>query len=282
MKHSHFTFTNKDGLELFARGWHKGLNDDNDKGIIYLIHGLGEHSGRYDHVAEALTGAGYQVFGFDLRGHGLSQGKRGYTPSFDHLLDDMHTFIEEVNERYTFSCPSFLYGHSLGANLVINFALRRPIDGINGVIATSPSLKLAMQPPIAKLFLAKVMADLMPAFTLSSELDPAHLSRDQAIVKAYRDDVYVHDRLSARLAMDIIESGQYGLDNVENWQIPLLLMHGTEDKICDFEATKTFADKGNGYIRFIPCEDCYHEIHNEPGKEAHIAVMISWLNQHSN
>ena len=276
MNHTSFTFSSTDGLSLLGRAWLS--NRENPTGIVHLVNGLGEHSGRYAHVAETLNEAGYHFTGFDLRGHGLSEGKRGYTPDFEHLLDDIQISITETASRFDQPFPIFLYGHSLGANLVLNYALRRKHD-LAGVIATAPSLRLAFKPSKVKLLMGKLMAKIMPSFTMSNALEIEALSRDKAVVKAYRDDVYVHDRISARLAIDLLESGQYALDHARDWKLPLLLMHGTADRITSHQASQEFADKTSTKVDLVLWDDYYHEIHNDFGSDDVLAKMITWLNK---
>ena len=276
MNHTSFTFSSSDGLSLLGRAWISPQNKI--KGMVHLVNGLGEHSGRYAHVAETLNQAGYHLTGFDLRGHGLSEGKRGFTQDFDHLLDDIQVSLEETTSRFGHAWPIYLYGHSLGANLVLNYALRRKSD-LSGVIATAPSLRLAFEPSKIKLLIGKIMAKLMPSFTMSNTLDVDALSRDSAVVKAYQDDVYVHDRLSARLAMDIFESGQYTLDHAQEWDLPLLLMHGTGDRITSHQASQEFAEDASDNVEFVSWENYYHEIHNDFGSAAVINKMVTWLDK---
>jgi len=276
MNHTSFTFSSKEGLSLLGRTWLS--NREKPLGIVHLVNGLGEHSGRYAHVAETLNDAGYHFTGFDLRGHGLSEGKRGYTPDFEHLLDDIQISLTETASKFNRPLPIFLYGHSLGANLVLNYALRRKHD-LAGVIATAPSLRLAFKPSKIKLLIGRLMAKIMPSFTMSNSLEIDALSRDKAVVKAYRDDVYVHDRISARLAIDLFESGQYALDHAQDWKIPLLLMHGTADRITSHQASQEFAEKSSKKVDLVFWEDYYHEIHNDFGSDAVLAKMITWLDK---
>lgn len=119
----------------------------------------------------------------------------------------------------------------------------------------------------------------MPAFTLKNGLETEALSRNQAVVKAYRDDVYVHDKISAQLGMDLLISGQFALENSANWKLPLLLVHGSADRISSPEASEQFAQSANGQVTFHLFEDYYHEIHNDMGSEAFSELLISWLDQ---
>ena len=275
MQSGNFNFSSKDGLTFFGRVWQA---QGTPKGVVNLVHGLGEHSGRYAHVAEAMTKAGYHFIGFDLRGHGLSEGKRGHTPDYDHILDDVSLFLEKSKEFFDPDLPNFLYGHSLGGSIVLNYALRRP-NNVSGVISTDPSLGLAFEPPKIKLFLGKVMAKLMPTFSMNNALEVEALARDEAIVKAYQDDVLVHDRLSAKLVMELFDSGQYALDHAAEWQIPLLLMHGTADRISSSEKSQEFAEKAGEIVTLRLWDGYYHEVHNDVGKEQVIETMIDWLDE---
>ena len=271
-----FTFRSKDGLSLFGRAWVSST--EKSKGIIHLIHGLGEHSGRYDHIGKALAENGYHLAAFDLRGHGLSEGPRGHAPGLNHLFDDIYIFLHESKKHLGNSLPVFLYGHSLGGNLVINLGVRNNFE-MKGAIVTSPALQLATPQPKLKVALANFLAKWMPRFTLKNGLERNALSRNAAIVKAYQDDVYVHDRISARMGLDLLESGSIALEHAQKWNAPLLLMHGTADRITSWKASKEFAHKAGEAVELIPWEDYYHELHNDFGSEKVINKMVEWLDQ---
>lgn len=276
MQDGTFNFKTNDGLTLLGRVWQ---TTGTPKGIVNLVHGLGEHSGRYDYVAGALTKAGYNLISFDLRGHGLSEGKKGHTPDINHLMDDITLFLKKSKSLFAGDFPNFLYGHSLGGLLVINYGLRQEPD-LAGLIATDPALGLSFEPPKAKLMLGKIMADLLPAFSMNNALELDALSRDAAIVQAYKDDVLVHSRISAKLAIELIDGGVYALEHAGELDLPLLLMHGTADRIASSKASEKFANKAGGKVTLRLWEGYYHEIHNDIGKEEVIACMIEWLNSH--
>lgn len=263
-----------DGLRFYACGWEP---DRESRAALALVHGHGEHVGRYAHVGEALAQAGYALMGFDLRGHGRSDGPRGHTPDYEALLSDLDLLLEQVTNRYP-KVPVVLYGHSLGGNLVLNYALRRK-PKIAGVIATGPWLKLAFEPPALQVTLGRVMDKLAPAFTQKSGLETAALSRDSGIVKAYLDDPLVHDRISARLFVAMYESGQWALEHAAEFPVPLLLMHGTGDRLTSAAASRQFAERGGKNVTWRAWDDWYHEIHNEPEKEQVLAVMVQWLDE---
>ena len=274
MKHIHYHIQNSENLKLFCRAWISDV--EIPKGVVILVHGLGEHSGRYNHIGDALTKSGYHLASFDLRGHGLSEGKRGDIPVFEHVLDDVSLFLQDSNERFGENLPLFLYGHSLGALIVVTFALRRAPD-LAGIIATSPPFRLSFEPPKATLFVGRILAKIMPSTTMINNLEHAALSRDRAIVKAYQDDVYVHNRISAALAISMLEKGQYALAHARDFALPLLLMHGTADRITSPEATREFAEKAGPNVDLVLWEAYYHETHNDIGKDQVISKLVSWI-----
>ena len=267
-----WTFKSSDGLELYARGW---VPIGKPKATLALIHGHGEHTGRYAHVGAMLAEKGYALLGFDLRGHGKSGGPRGHTPAYDTLLDDIAVFFKQIESKYP-DLPRFLYGHSLGGNLVLNYALRRKPD-LHGILATGPWLKLAFDPPAAKVTLGRLMNKIAPGFTQDSGLDTKALSRDTAVVTAYENDPLVHSRISARMFVSIFESGLWALEHADEFLLPLMLMHGTADRVTSSEASKEFAAKAGSKVTLKLWDGLFHEIHNEPEKAEVFKAMLDWL-----
>jgi alpha-beta hydrolase superfamily lysophospholipase len=273
MQHFEFGWQTEDGLQLYAQGWQP---ETEPRGVVCLVHGLGEHSGRYKHLAAFLNQAGYVLLAFDLRGHGKSQGQRGHTPSYEALLDDIAHLLEEAAERYP-DRLCFLYGHSLGGNLVINYALhRRP--PLAGVVATGPLFRPAFEPPAWKLTLARIMYSVWPTLAMSNELDRQVLSRDPAVVHAYNEDPLVHDRLTPRLTMDMLQSGLWALEHAAEFPLPLLLMHGSADRLTSAQASREFAAQAGERCTLKIWDGFYHEIHNEPEQGEVFAYLLEWLN----
>jgi len=204
MKHSEFKFKTFDGLSLFAQSWQP---ETKSRAVICLVHGMGEHSGRYTHVADQLTQAGYSLIAFDLRGHGQSQGPRGHTPSYETLLNDINSLLNEANKNFP-ELPSFLYGHSLGGNLVLNYVLRCQAQ-LKGVIVTDPWLRLAFEPPRFKIILAQITNYIWPSFSQKNGLDTKVLSHDPEVVHVYENDPLVHDYISTRMFISIYQAGRW-------------------------------------------------------------------------
>ena len=274
MKHSEFEFKTFDGLSLFGQSWQP---EGRPRAVVCLVHGIGEHSGRYVHVADSLIQSGYALISFDLRGHGKSEGPRGHIPSYEAIMQDIYSLLEVSNKKFPQS-PFFLYGHSLGGNLVLNYVLRRQ-SHLKGVIATAPWLRLAFEPPAFKVTLGKVMNKIRPSFSQSSGLDTKALSHDPKVVHAYENDPLVHDHISARMFIGIYQSGQWALEHALEFSLPLLLMHGGDDKIISVEASREFANKINENCTLKVWDELYHEIHNEPEKEEVFKFLIDWLDK---
>lgn len=276
MTYSEFGWETKDGYQLCAYRW---VPTSEPKGVICLVHGLGEHSNRYAHVATALNKAGYSFVAFDLRGHGKSQGQRGHSPSLKTLHEDIATLIDEV-KRETSDLPIFLYGHSLGGMLVLSYITRHSPQ-LAGVVSTGPILRPGFNPPAWQLSLGRIMRRLMPTFSMANGLDRSGLSRDTEVVHAYNTDPLVHDRVSAQLGIDFLEEGLWLLQSAPKFQIPILLMHGSLDRICSPQASMEFAKTAGDPVTLKIWDGLYHEIHNELEKDQVFQYLIQWLNERS-
>lgn len=268
------SFHDERGMEFFGRGWEPAKGT---KAAVALVHGLGEHTGRYSHVGEAFAKAGYALMGFDLRGHGESSGIRGHSPDYEALMEDLQEFLGQVGARYR-DLPLFLYGHSMGGNLVINYVLRRKPE-LRGVIATGPWLKLAFDVSPARYGMARFMSRLFPSLTQASGLEQDALSREPQVIDDYAVDPLVHDRISVRQFVGIHDSGVWALEHADELRLPLLLMHGTDDRIVSEPASREFAERGGDRVTFRAWEGLYHEIHNEPERKEVLATMISWMDE---
>ena len=267
------SWKSKDGLDLFGRAWEP--DERKPKAVICHVHGLGEHSGRYVHVAQAFTKAGYAMLSFDLRGHGRSGGARGHIPSFDAFMDDIDLLIEQARSRYP-GLPMFLYGHSLGGILVLNYGLRRRPD-VKGVLATGPGLHTALELQPVKIALAKVLGALIPTVAMSSGLDAKMISHDPSVVKAYVNDPLVHDRVTLGFGKHMLGATRYALDHAAEFTLPLLLIHGKEDRIAFPSSSTEFAAPLKDKCTLMLWDGLYHEVHNEPEKAEVLNVMTIWM-----
>lgn len=272
MKHTELSWQNTQGLNIFAQEWRP---DGPPKAVIGLVHGLGEHSSRYEHVAQAVSQAGYALIGMDLPGHGRSGGKRGCT-SFDDIVVEIDYLLDEIRGRFP-GCPAFLYGHSMGGVMVLYYTLKRQPD-LHGVISTSPGLAPGEPVPAIKRTLARLLYRIAPDFTLENGLDQNNLSRDPALVEAYRQDPLVHPRISARLGWDILSRGEWIIENAVNFPLPLLLAIGTADHIVSRQATQKFVERvPPEKLTFKAWKGLVHETHNEPEKQQVIEYLLNWI-----
>lgn len=262
--------------EFYAQKWEAV----DTQAVMCLVHGHGEHIGRYDRVADFLKGAGITTMGFDLYGHGKTKYKKGHWPNYEAVMDSIATLIEEAQKQYA-GKPLFLYGHSLGGNLAVNFALRRK-PKIAGLILSAPWLKLAFDPSSTDLFLAKMMLNIYPSFTQSSKLDATAISRDPKEVEKYVNDPLVHDLISPQMFTTARQAGLWALEHAGQLELPLLLFHGDADRLTSFEASEAFAAKaGGGAVSFHPFEGYYHELHNEAKehREPILHLMKDWMGE---
>lgn len=277
MKHYTFNLTTRDGLQLFAQGWEP---EGKIRAVICLLHGLGEHSGRYAHVAHSLLPSGFAVISFDLRGHGNSEGVRGHFPSIESVFQDIDQLIDAAGERYS-RVPRFLYGHSLGGILALNYVLDRKPQFV-GVIASAPGLKSSMENQKAKIALARLLARIVPTLTLPTGLETHALSRDAEIVKNYVQDPLVHDRASCVFPIVMLDAIRWTYEHAGEFQPPLLVMHGTGDQLAYYQGSQEFADLVKGDCTVKLWDGLYHEIHNEPEKGDVFAYLLGWLDSHLN
>lgn len=262
-----------DGVRFYAVEW----KPPRPQAAALLVHGLGEHCRRYDHVAAAFCAEGVALLSFDHRGHGRSEGKRGHIPGFEKAMDDIDHFLAELAARFS-GLPHFLYGHSMGGAMVLNHALKRN-PKVKGVISTSPGLATGQPVAPFKLFLANLLYSLMPAFTLENGLDVENLSHDRKVIEAYKNDPLVTPMISSALGLDLINTGRWVEEHGEDFTLPLLLMQGLGDHVVSPEATRRFAARvPRELITYREFPGMYHELHNENEiKTALLAEILAWI-----
>jgi alpha-beta hydrolase superfamily lysophospholipase len=272
MNQKQLAWSTSDGLQVFGQVW---LTEQPPKAGVVIVHGLGEHCGRYEHVAQFFAENGLHTFGFDQRGFGKTCGKRGHTASFQQLMEDISLAIQQAKQTLGADLPLFLYGHSMGGLEVLYYGLFAE-STLAGIIATAPGLDLSNFSK-AKITLAKLGSSLFPKMTIATGLNVEMLSRDPQVVETYRNDPLVHGLTSFRLAESSFTAIQKVLADAARWQKPLLLMHGIEDHIVSINGTDTFYQSVSGDITYIRWEDLYHEVHNEPEKEQVLQKMVDWI-----
>ncbi len=276
MNHSEGTFQGQQGTELYYQGWRP---EGAPKANLAIVHGFGEHSGRYGNVVDWYVPRGYGVYAFDLRGHGRSPGKRGHVDSFAQVRDDVSAFLDRVRQAEP-DCPLVLVGHSMGGLIVLHYVLYRPA-GLAGVVASGPLLYPPEVPPLLWT-ISKLLSALVPSMVVREGLDATAISRDQAVVDAYVHDPLVHGKATARLGTEIAAAIDWTQAHAPELNLPLLIVHGTADRLCPAHASKTFFDHvGYADKERIEYPGYFHEVFNEPGKEQVLQDMERWIEQHT-
>ena len=262
------------GLTIHTRLWEP---EGTAKAIVVLVHGLGEHSGRYEAVAARLTEAGYAVSSFDLRGHGQSAGGRGDT-RFAVTFQDIDRLLADAAGRFT-PRPCFLYGHSLGGLLVLAYTLeRRP--AVAGVVASGAALHTALREQKVKLILVRLLGPLLPRLALPSGLDDRFISRDPDVVAAYRADPLVHDKATLGFGLDAVRAADATLAGAARFPVPLLLLHGGADRLTYPSGSRAFAAALDPDMCTLTVYDeLYHEVHNEPERAGVLDDVVAWLDR---
>ncbi|NTV90787.1 MAG: alpha/beta hydrolase [Clostridiales bacterium] len=269
-----------DGTGLFVRNW---LPEGAPKGIITLVHGLGEHGGRYGHVAQIFNENGFVFNSFDVRGHGRSGGIRGHVPSYDALMKDIDTALADISSKYP-GIPHILYGHSLGGNQVLNYLLREAskpgkMPRLEGVIATGPALRVVKPPSAIIRLAAKILNVISPSMQMDNGLNADDLSHISSVVEKYRNDELVHPKATPRLYTGLTAAGEWAMEHAAEATIPCLVMHGGEDHITSPAASAQFSETGGKLYTFKQWDGLYHEIHNEESYPEVVDFMIKWIDK---
>jgi acylglycerol lipase len=268
----------QDGLSFFIEGWEP---EGKPKALVLLIHGLGEHVTRYAHVGSVLSDAGYALAGFDLRGHGRSGGPRGHSSSLNAYMQDIRQFHQRMEAKYS-GMPHFLYGHSLGGLLALVYAIQHGAQ-FQGVVATGPALRSSLQEQQAKVAMVRLLGSILPSVTVYSGLDAASISRDAAVVQAYKNDALVHYSTSLGFGKAALNAIDFCFAHASEFPVPLLIMHGKADKITYASGSEEFANLvrlAGKDVTLKLWDGLYHEVHNEPEKEDVFRYMIAWLDGH--
>ena len=273
--------TTADGLQLHVREW--PCTDVDARATVLIVHGLGEHIGRYEHVAAQLLRTGRHVVGYDQRGHGASEGPRGRLHHSDDLLRDLALVIDALRVRRP--GPLVLLGHSMGGLVAARMVAaglaakppkwQRPVDAL---VLSSPALDVGLR-GAQKLLLA-LLGRIAPNCALGNGLDPKWVSRDPAVVEAYVDDPLVHDRVSPKLVRFMVEGGQLVRAQAAQWRVPTLLLYAGRDRCVAPRGSVEFAAAAPAHVvatQVFPA--LFHEVFNEPEQAEVFAVLAQWLSR---
>lgn len=249
---------------------------ENTKAVIIFVHGLGEHIQRYIYWAERFKNEGIGFAGVDLPGHGRSEGKRGNIKSYKLLGEMIDILISSCKQTFP-GVPVYLYGHSLGGGIVLDYLLRRnPM--VKGAIVTSPWLRLSFEPSRTKIITASVLKNLLPGLIRPSGLKISHISLDDKVVEKYNTDPLVHGKISISLFHGAMAAAKYSLKHASELKVPTLMLHGSDDMITSPEGSREFAEKTR-MAELKIWNGGYHELHNEPFNDEVFIHIMNWINR---
>ncbi|MBN2007137.1 MAG: lysophospholipase [Anaerolineae bacterium] len=276
MRREHGQFSTHDGLQLFTQCW---LPQRTPQANLVMVHGIGEHSGRYANFAEWFTPQGYAVYAFDHRGHGKSPGLKGHVAHWSDFREDVGAFLNHV-KRQEADSPLFLIGHSMGGLIVLDYGLHGDVTGLKGVVASGPALGSAEKLSPIQRILIRILSPILPKVQLDNGLDVNGLARDPEVIRLYRQDPLVHPKITPCLASEMFQTADNCMRHAKDWpaNLPLFIVHGGADAICPPQASaRFFADvTANNKLR-REYEDYLHEVFNEIGREAVLQDVQDWL-----
>ena len=274
MESSLSPFVALDGDNIAVQDW--PLEPDiRWRGVVLLVHGLGEHAGRHERLARQLNDWGFAVRGYDQHGHGESGGRQGGLPTDTRLLDDLTDMVDALRARMNPDTPLILLGHSLGGLVAARF-VSQAIRPVEALVLSSPALDPGLT--AAQKILLAILPRIAPNFRVSNGLNPAHLSHDPAVVAAYRADKLVHDRISGRLARFMVDSGPVVQAQAPHWQVPTLLLYAGADALVNPAGSQAFAAAAPKQVVQARCfEHLHHEIFNELDAGPVFAELQAWI-----
>lgn len=276
MQSSEGTFQGDGNLELYYQSWYP---EKQPKAILVIVHGVAEHSNRYQNLVKVLLPENIAIYSYDQRGHGSSPGRRGYLHSWDEYHSDFKRFLEMVHQREP-DLPLFAYGHSQGALIILEYLLQDSAD-LAGIITSGPPLNTDGAASPLLVMAAKILSRVWPTYSFDTPLNPEDLSCDPKVVQAYRDDPTVFKILTARWGTEYLNAQIRARDNAAAITLPILILQGGEDAICDPQASQDLYDRVSSADKTLKIYPSYfHEVHNEPGHVAVIQDINRWINDH--
>lgn len=268
-------FKGYNDFELFYQAW---VPEHVDSTLV-VTHGLGEHSESYHRLADAVTQLPVEVFAWDLRGHGRSEGKRGVVRSFSDYCEDLLCFLEQVKKNRK-GKTIFLLGHSMGGLVNSLTIIKKGSLGFNGLCYSSPLMGIAVQAPAIKKKAANLLSDWLPTLTLYNEVPNKLVSQDKDILYELDRDPLRHDRINPRLFLDMLQYTEYVRTNADKIKLPVVLQQAGHDKVVNAHDSRTFFDnlasKDKTYFEY---KNSYHEIYNDIERNQVFKDLNEWLSK---
>jgi alpha-beta hydrolase superfamily lysophospholipase len=273
MNRTEDTFEGMGGIQLFAQRWRP---EGTPRAVLAIVHGFGEHSGRYSGLVEYLVSRGYAVHGFDLRGHGRSPGQRGHVNSWAEYREDVRAFLGHVARHEPGQSP-FLLGHSLGSIIALDYVLRHP-DGLRGLVLSGMAVDPVGAATPLLVATARLLSRLWPSFALEMKLEKSALSRLPEVVSAYIADPLVHGKGSARWGTETLDAIEWVKVHASELQLPLLVIHGEGDRINSVAGARRIHEAARSASkRLLLVPGGHHEPHNDVGQEQVFQAVEEFL-----
>lgn len=276
MEHQDGKFKGHRDINLYYQCW---LPADKPKAVLALVHGFAEHSGRYGNLVDYFLSRGYALYGYDLRGHGRSDGLRGYSNRFSHFVDDLDSFLKLVQNRHP-GAEIFLVGHSTGGTIATAYTILRQPD-FEGLILSGAILSPPADVPAVTILAARILSTILPKAGLYL-MDAETISQDKNVVNAYLNDPLVyHGKVRARLGVELMKAMSTILRRVPEIRLPILIMHGAADRLSNPRGSKILYREASSADKTLKLYHGYHhEIFNEPGRQQVFADVEAWLDTH--
>ena len=270
------TFRGRGGLTLRRRSWQP---PSRPRAVVVLVHGFGEHSGRYGNVGPALAAAGFAVHTYDQRGHGRSPGQRGHIDSWVDYREDLRKLLDAVRASHS-DVPLFIYGHSLGSLVALDYALRSPESVAGLILSATPLQPVGVASPFL-VAVAKALSRVIPRFPLNLGREASDLSRDPAVVSAYEEDPLVHGRATARWGSESLRITAWIRGHAGEIAVPILLLHGAADRIASPAGSRELVEAVRHTDKRLQVyAETYHEPHNDFGHGTRLADVAGWIAEH--
>ncbi|MCO8121756.1 lysophospholipase [Stieleria sp. TO1_6] len=273
-----------------AANWHARLwtrGDHSERGVVILVHGLGDHGGRFESFARRVTRSGWAVLAVDLPGHGRSAGRRGALPRYDDVLAGIAAARQQLSDRFD-GQPQVLLGHSMGGNFAINYALRQAeFDGrgqppVDGVVLVAPMLLPPQLLDRQKIFAAWGTGHLLPWIRVSKPAPIEQLTRHREMADRIQNDPLQHSQISLYLATQLVAQGRHALDHAGAIETPTLVIYGSDDQLIDRAACRNLALRMRGRGRVICWPDGRHDLVNDIDADQVTAELTGWMNRLGN
>ncbi len=276
MQHISSNFVTTDNLKIHTEAW---LPSGTPRGVVLVVHGIAEHIGRYAHVAAFLVERGFAVYGLDHRGHGQSDGLRGYFDTFEDLINDLSQYLTLVR-RVQAGQKLFIFGHSMGALITVAYVLRQPED-ITGLVVSGIPLGIHEQAPAITVPLSRLLNHFVPTMPVTT-IDITGMSRDPVVLASWTADPLVNLRfIRVRTTLGIIGIASHIRANLADVTLPILIIHGGADRIANAGGSQILYDgvqSASRTLRIYP--ELYHELVNEPERDMVLNDIVSWLDAH--